>query len=93
MFRGKSSDKLVFNLLEGFFITFLIEHVDTIKMVINWSLKVLVKEEGLRLLLISYEEENGEYPKSIIIHRDVFSREDIEWYIEYFSKKNIKFNI
>ncbi|WP_045143632.1 Piwi domain-containing protein [Clostridium butyricum] len=44
-------------------------------------------------VLISYKEENGEYPKNIVIHRDGFSRENIDWYKEYFDKKGIKFNI
>ena len=44
-------------------------------------------------ILISYEEENGTYPKNIIIHRDGFSREDLSWYENYFNNKEIKFNI
>lgn len=44
-------------------------------------------------ILLSYEEEKGEYPKNIVIHRDGFSREDLSWYENYFGNKNIKFNI
>lgn len=52
-----------------------------------------ILQEIFDKVLISYEEENGAYPKNIVIHRDGFSREDLEWYEKYFGKKNIKFNI
>ncbi|MDZ4992308.1 hypothetical protein GNF80_04880 [Clostridium perfringens] len=52
-----------------------------------------ILQEIFDKVLISYEEENGSYPKNIVIHRDGFSREDLEWYEKYFGKKNIKFNI
>jgi len=44
-------------------------------------------------ILISYEEEKGVYPKNVVIHRDGFSREDLNWYENYFGKKEINFNI
>ncbi len=52
-----------------------------------------ILQEIFDKVLISYEEENGAYPKNIVIHRDGFSREDLDWYENYFGKKNIKFNI
>lgn len=52
-----------------------------------------VLQEIFDNVLISYEEENGSYPKNIVIHRDGFSREDIVWYESYFNNKGIKFNI
>lgn len=44
-------------------------------------------------ILLTYEESNGHLPKHIVIHRDGFSNENIDWYIEYFEKKNIKFDL
>lgn len=44
-------------------------------------------------VLIAYKEANGEYPKHIVIHRDGFSNEEREWYIQYFSRRNIEFDI
>lgn len=44
-------------------------------------------------VLNSYEEKYGELPKNIVIHRDGFSRENLNWYEDYFGKYNIKFNI
>lgn len=52
-----------------------------------------VLQEIFDKVLLSYEEENGNYPRNIVIHRDGFSREDLEWYKNYFNKKNIKFSI
>ena len=43
-------------------------------------------------ILNSYEEKYGELPKNIVIHRDGFSRESLNWYEEYFGKYNINFN-
>ncbi|MBS6601435.1 MAG: Piwi domain-containing protein [Clostridium sp.] len=44
-------------------------------------------------VLNSYEEKYKELPKNIVIHRDGFSRENLNWYENYFGKYNIKFNI
>lgn len=44
-------------------------------------------------ILLTYKENNGHLPKHIVIHRDGFSNENIDWYIEYFEKKNIKFDL
>lgn len=44
-------------------------------------------------VLLSYKETNGEFPKHIVIHRDGFSNEENDWYIEYFDKKNIEFDL
>lgn len=56
-----------------------------------------IKDEVLQKIfdnvIISYKEKKGNYPKNIIIHRDGFSNENLDWYIEYFGKKDIKFNI
>lgn len=52
-----------------------------------------ILQEIFDIILLSYEEEKGEYPKNIVIHRDGFSREDLSWYENYFGNKNIKFNI
>lgn len=47
----------------------------------------------LNNVLTEYKKYNGNYPKHIVIHRDGFSNEDTEWYISYFSKNNIKFDL
>ncbi len=44
-------------------------------------------------VLLSYKEANGTYPEHIVIHRDGFSHEENEWYIEYFSRRNIEFDL
>lgn len=44
-------------------------------------------------VLLGYEEEFGEYPKNIMIHRDGFSNENDEWYEHYFSSKGISYTI
>lgn len=44
-------------------------------------------------VLLGYEEEYGEYPKNIMIHRDGFSNENDEWYEYYFSSKGIEYSI
>lgn len=44
-------------------------------------------------VIFSYEEEYGETPKSIVIHRDGFSNENDEWYQNYFSSKGIAYTI
>ncbi|WP_154820936.1 Piwi domain-containing protein [Clostridium saudiense] len=56
-------------------------------------IKTDVLQEIFDKVLLSYEEENGQYPRNIVIHRDGFSREDLEWYKNYFLKKNIEFSI
>lgn len=56
-------------------------------------IKTDVLQEIFDKVLLSYEEENGQYPRNIVIHRDGFSREDLEWYKNYFIKKNINFTI
>lgn len=44
-------------------------------------------------VLLSYEDRYGIYPENIVIHRDGFSRESVDWYEDYFGEKGIKFNI
>ncbi|MBE5930294.1 MAG: hypothetical protein E7268_04420 [Lachnospiraceae bacterium] len=44
-------------------------------------------------VLFSYEDEYGEPPKSIVIHRDGFSNENDDWYEKYFSLKGIAYTI
>ncbi|WP_073249391.1 Piwi domain-containing protein [Caloramator proteoclasticus] len=44
-------------------------------------------------IILSYERKFNQKPKHIVIHRDGFARENINWYINYFSQKNIKFDI
>ena len=43
--------------------------------------------------LIAYKNANGRYPEHIVIHRDGFSNEENNWYIEYFRRKEIKFDL
>lgn len=50
-------------------------------------------EDIFNNILLAYKESNGHLPKHIVIHRDGFSNEDMEWYIQYFSKKNIRFDL
>lgn len=52
-----------------------------------------ILQEVFDNVLNSYEEKYGELPKNIVIHRDGFSRESLNWYEEYFGKYNINFNI
>lgn len=56
-------------------------------------IKTEVLQEIFDKVLLSYEEQNGYYPQNIVIHRDGFSREDLDWYNKYFGKKNIGFSI
>ena len=44
-------------------------------------------------VIFSYEEEYGESPKNIVIHRDGFSNENDEWYQNYFGAKGIAYTI
>lgn len=44
-------------------------------------------------VIISYENEYGEKPKNIVIHRDGFSREDEAWYEHYFKAQGISYSI
>lgn len=44
-------------------------------------------------VIISYENEYGEKPKNIVIHRDGFSREDEAWYEHYFKAQGINYSI
>lgn len=44
-------------------------------------------------VIFSYEEEYGESPKHVVIHRDGFSNEDDNWYECYFGAKDIEYSI
>lgn len=44
-------------------------------------------------VLFSYEDEFGEFPRNIVIHRDGFSNENDNWYEHYFSAKGIAYTI
>ena len=44
-------------------------------------------------VLTAYREENGCYPKHIVIHRDGFSHEESDWYDSYFGRRDIKFDV
>lgn len=44
-------------------------------------------------VLFTYEDEFGEQPKSIVIHRDGFSNENDDWYEKYFAVKGIEYTI
>lgn len=44
-------------------------------------------------VMFAYKNEHGNYPKHIVIHRDGFSNEDTELYVEYFRKINIEFDL
>jgi argonaute-like protein implicated in RNA metabolism and viral defense len=44
-------------------------------------------------VLLSYSEKYGAYPKHIVVHRDGFARENIEWFKTYFGNKDIIFDI
>ncbi|SCZ81340.1 Piwi domain-containing protein [Pseudobutyrivibrio xylanivorans] len=44
-------------------------------------------------VILSYENEYGEKPKNIVIHRDGFSNEDKEWYEHYFKAQGINYAI
>ncbi|SDB53878.1 Piwi domain-containing protein [Butyrivibrio sp. INlla16] len=44
-------------------------------------------------VIISYEDNFGEKPHNIVIHRDGFSNENSEWYEYYFNAQGIKYSI
>lgn len=44
-------------------------------------------------VMIAYKNAHGDYPKHMIIHRDGFSNEENDWYIEYFGRRNIMFDL
>lgn len=44
-------------------------------------------------VIFSYEEEYGDAPKHVVIHRDGFSNEDDSWYEQYFGAKDIEYSI
>lgn len=52
-----------------------------------------VLQEIFDQVIISYENEYGEKPKNIVVHRDGFSREDEEWYEHYFKAQEINYSI
>lgn len=44
-------------------------------------------------VLHKYKVQYGDYPKHIVIHRDGFSNEQLEWYEAYFKRLNISFDL
>ena len=44
-------------------------------------------------IVISYEEHFGKKPKSLVIHRDGFNNENLNWYQNYFKEQEINFSI
>lgn len=44
-------------------------------------------------VILSYEDEFGEKPQNIVIHRDGFSNEDEAWYQHYFAAQGIEYSI
>ncbi|MCX7950920.1 MAG: Piwi domain-containing protein [Clostridiales bacterium] len=44
-------------------------------------------------IILSYENKFGGKPKHIVIHRDGFARENLEWYKKYFANNNIEFDV
>ncbi|MDE6003875.1 MAG: hypothetical protein K2G88_00625, partial [Oscillospiraceae bacterium] len=51
-------------------------------------------EDIFNKILLAYKENNNDnLPKHIVIHRDGISNEDMNWYTQYFGKKNIQFDL
>lgn len=44
-------------------------------------------------VMLAYKNYHGEYPKHVVVHRDGFSNEGNDWYIEYFKRRNIEFDL
>lgn len=44
-------------------------------------------------IMLGYFQQYREYPKHVVIHRDGFAREEVEWYVKYFDKRGTKFDI
>ncbi|MGN0583449.1 MAG: Piwi domain-containing protein [Oscillospiraceae bacterium] len=44
-------------------------------------------------VMLAYKNAHGNYPKHIVVHRDGFSSEGNDWYIEYFKRRNIEFDL
>lgn len=44
-------------------------------------------------VIFAYEDEFGDMPRNIVIHRDGFSNENDEWYEQYFASKGISYTI
>ena len=44
-------------------------------------------------VLIAYKTKHHTYPHHVVIHRDGFSNEGIEWYVQYFQRNNIIFDL
>ena len=57
------------------------------------KIKEKVLQDIFDQVLFSYEDAFGEFPKSIVIHRDGFSNENDAWYEQYFSSKGISYTI
>lgn len=52
-----------------------------------------ILQEIFDKVLLSYYEKHNSYPKKIMIHRDGFARESLDWYKNYFREHNIEFDI
>ncbi len=51
-------------------------------------------EDIFNKILIAYQDNNnGRLPEHIVIHRDGFSNENMDWYIHYFESKHIRFDL
>ena len=57
------------------------------------KIEIRILQDIFDQVIFSYEEEYGETPKSIVIHRDGFSNENDEWYHNYFCSKGISYTI
>lgn len=57
------------------------------------KIKTEILQDIFDRVLLAYEEDHGEYPKHIVIHRDGFSNENDEWYEQYFKPKGIEYTI
>lgn len=44
-------------------------------------------------VLIAYKTKHHTYPHHVVIHRDGFSNEGIKWYVQYFQRNNIIFDL
>lgn len=44
-------------------------------------------------VMLAYKTAHGDYPKRVVVHRDGFSNEGNDWYIDYFKRRNIEFDL
>lgn len=44
-------------------------------------------------VMLAYKKAHGDFPKRVVVHRDGFSNEGNDWYIDYFKRRDIEFDL